>query len=98
MTTMQIARIYMAESDAKLETIMDYLHDTAKIQGVTVFKAIKGYGSSGTLHSSKLLYLSMDLPIVLEFYDTKEKISASLEYFSSLLGPGHILTWEVNVI
>jgi len=94
---MYIVRVYMAESDVHIEKLLKYLKETAKIEGVTVFRAISGYGESGKMHASSILYLSMDLPIVVEFYDKKEKIETTIEYFQKLLGNGHILCWPVSV-
>ncbi|QLH43530.1 MAG: DUF190 domain-containing protein [Coxiellaceae bacterium] len=61
------ARVYVTEGDKLLAIIMKYLHDEIHIKGVTVFRAITGFGKSGALHSSVLLTMSMDLPLVVEF-------------------------------
>lgn len=98
MENRQIVRVYMVESDVRIKTIIDYLHNEAHVQGVTVFRGISGYGSSGQVHSSKLLYTSLDLPIVIEFFDTLEKIEPTIEHFKALLGEGHIITWPIRVV
>ncbi len=96
--TVRIARIYLTEGKGQLERIMETLHDTEKVRGVTVFRGISGFGRSGTMHSSKLLDLSMNLPVVVEFWDMPAKMEQILEHLSASIEPGHIVSWlaEVN--
>lgn len=94
---MQIVRVYLVESDARMQTVLDYLHNVAEMKGVTVFRGISGFGHSGVVHSTKLLYMSLDLPITIEFFDTTEKVGPAIEHFKELLGPGHIVTWSVQI-
>jgi len=40
---------YITESDKLFNSVMDYLHNDAKVRGVTVFRAISGFGKSGAM-------------------------------------------------
>ncbi len=95
-TTVMIARVYITEADKLLNAIMDYLHNQIKIKGVTVFRAISGFGKSGALHSSTLLSMSLDLPVIVEFFDLPEKVRPAVAYIGNLVGAGHIVSWEAQ--
>lgn len=92
-----MVRLYLTEAEGRLESLMKKLHDEEKVRGVTVFRGISGFGKSGKVHSSTLLDLSMDLPVVIEFFDTPEKVSEILEHLSSTFEPSHIINWPAEV-
>jgi len=46
----------------------------ANLAGATVIKGIMGFGANSKIHTSKLLTLSEDLPLIIEIVDTLEKI------------------------
>jgi PII-like signaling protein len=94
--TIIIARVYITEEDKVLNSLMDYLHNQLKVKGVTLFRAISGFGKSGALHSSTILSMSLDLPLVLEFFDVPEKVQPALEHITSLVGEGHVVSWEAT--
>jgi hypothetical protein len=91
------ARIYLTEADALHNRILAYLHDEAQVLGATSFRAISGFGRSGKMHSSSLLDLSMDLPVVIEFFDEEEKVRAALAHLDELIPPGHVLTFAADL-
>ncbi len=74
-TEVTIVRLYLHEAKAPMHELLKYLHDESKVQGVTVFRGITGFGSSGAVHSSTLIDMSLDLPIVIEFFDIAEKLA-----------------------
>jgi PII-like signaling protein len=96
LVTVTVARIYITESSHLLNKMVDYLKDEAKIRGISVFRAISGFGDTGQIHSAKLVDLSLNLPLVVEFFDSKEKIMKALDYINSLVKPEHILFWEAQ--
>ena len=96
-TEITMVRIYLTEEKAHLEKLMTLLHDQEKVRGVTVFRGISGFGKSGDVHSSSLLDLSLNLPIVVEFFDTPEKTEQIMEHLNSFIEPGHIVSWSANV-
>jgi PII-like signaling protein len=87
-------RVYLTESEGLLEQLLRCLHDEAKVQGVTVFRGITGFGKSGKMHSSSLLDMSLDLPVVVEFFDVPEKIDNILDHVCKNVKPGHIVSWH----
>lgn len=89
------ARIYITESSHMLNTIVNYLKNEAKIRGISVFRAISGFGDSGN-HTASLIDLSLDLPLAIEFFDSKDKIEPALEYLSGIIKHEHIVFWEAK--
>ncbi len=90
-----IARIYITESSHLLNSIVNYLKQEAHIRGISVFRAISGFGETGN-HSSSLLDLSLDLPLAIEFFDSREKIEFALAHLSQTLKPEHIVFWDAR--
>jgi PII-like signaling protein len=100
MNTLDITfvRIYLTEGEGRMESLLKRLHDEEKVQGVTVFRGISGFGSSGRLHSSSLLDMSLDLPLVIEFFDVPEKVGQILEHIRRDIEPGHIVSWQGTLV
>lgn len=93
-----MVRIYLTEAQKMVETLLKRLHDWEKVRGVTVFRGISGFGSSGTMHSSKLLDMSLDLPVVIEFFDEPDKVANIVDHLSTTIEPGHIVSWQATLL
>ncbi len=91
-------RIYLTESEGLMEDLLKRLHDEEKVQGVTVFRGISGFGKSGKLHASSLLDMSLDLPLVMEFFDVPQKVDGILEHLRKDIEPGHIVSWPATLV
>jgi hypothetical protein len=92
-----MVRIYLTEGTKLLKILLARLHDEEKVRGVTVFRGVSGFGRSGVVHSSTLLDLSMDLPVVVEFFDEPEKVQRILSHLKSQLPPGHVISWPAQL-
>jgi PII-like signaling protein len=97
----KLLRIFLGELDKhKGQPLHEALVFSAKkhgVAGATVFRGILSYGASSRIHTSKLLDLSADLPIVVEIVDTQEKIDAFLPVADSMIeeaGCGAMITIE----
>lgn len=88
---------FLAVHRGLLNELLAKLHDDEKVRGVTVFRGISGFGKSGRMHSSSLLDLSMDLPLVIEFFDEPAKVSGILEHLAGILEPDHVVSWKARV-
>ena len=64
---------------------------------MTVFRGISGFGKRGRMHSSSLLDLSMDLPLVIEFFEEPSKVSGILEHLAGILEPDHVVSWQARI-
>ena len=72
-----LMRIHVGEADKYggkplYRTIVELLRERG-FAGATVIKAIMGFGASARIHSTQVLRLSLDLPIIIECVDTDEK-------------------------
>ncbi len=83
-----MVRIYLTETEKLLKKLLAKLHDEEKVRGVTVFRGISGFGRSGVVHSSTLLDLSLDLPVVIEFFDEPAKVKRILVHLKDILPAG----------
>ena len=91
-----LARVYTLEGQDQLSQALDILRDEEKIIGVTVFRGIEGIGASGELHTSSLLDLSLDLPVIIEFYDEPWKVKKAIQALQSKLKLKHIVSWPAT--
>jgi len=92
-----MVRVYVTEGEHIKDKLLTHLHDVEKVCGVTVFRGITGFGSHGTVHSSTLLDMSLDLPLVVEFFDQTEKVAAIIEHLKTLVEPRRIVSWPARV-
>ena len=91
-----IARIYTLEGHDHLNRTLDILQNEQKIIGVTVSRGIAGIGASGEIHTSSLLNLSLELPLVIEFYDETDKVEQAIKALKSQLDLKHIISWPAT--
>ena len=96
-TEVTMVRVYLTEETAHLRQLLARLHDQEQVRGVTVFRGISGFGKSGKLHSSNLLDMSLNLPVVVEFFDRPDKVRSILEHLGAFIEPGHIVSWPAHV-
>ena len=91
-----MVRIYITEASKLMKPVMQYLHHEAKVRGVTVFRAITGYGDSGGEHGAFLVDLSLNLPLTVEFFDHPEKARQALEHLNKMIKPEHVVFWDAQ--
>ena len=68
------------------------------IAGATVLRGAMGFGASSRLHTTKILRLSEDLPLVIEIVDSEEKINAFLPMLDGMMTSGLITMEKVQVL
>ena len=68
------------------------------LAGATELRGPVGFGHSTVLHTTKILRLSQDLPIVIEIVDAPEKIDAFLPVLDSMMSSGLVTTEKVQVL
>ncbi|VAX10633.1 protein of unknown function DUF190 [hydrothermal vent metagenome] len=92
-----MVRVYLTEGQHQFQRLMEMLHDDEKVRGVTAFRGIAGFGQSGQMHSSTLIDMSLDLPLVLEFFDAPDKVEQVLKHLNTIVKPGHVVSWPAQV-
>ncbi len=68
------------------------------LAGATVLRGIDGFGKSSHYHTTSILRLSTDLPIVIEVADTKEKIDRLKPKLDGIVSEGLITEEKVKFI
>ncbi|MEY4717421.1 MAG: hypothetical protein RL563_39 [Pseudomonadota bacterium] len=98
MTSQQLTlvRIYLREAEHMLGKIVDFLHDEAKVRGLTVLRGIEGFSEDGTLRTVSLLNLSLDLPLIIEFYDDPDKVQGIIAKLVNDMKLKHVISFPVS--
>jgi hypothetical protein len=68
------------------------------LAGATVLRGIEGFGASSVVHTSRILRLSEDLPMVIEIVDSADKIDAFLEATESMVEGGLVTLERVEIL
>jgi PII-like signaling protein len=68
------------------------------LAGATVLRGPMGFGHSSRLHTSKILRLSDDLPLVIEIVDDEAKIEGFLPVLDGMMGSGLVTLEKVKVL
>jgi Uncharacterized conserved protein len=69
-----------------------------RVGGATVLRGQVGFGHSSRIHTTKILRLSQDLPLVVEIVDAQEKIDAFLPVLDGMMSSGLIRIEKVQVL
>ena len=97
----RLLRVFICESDHRdglplAEVVVDALRKEG-IAGATVLRGVAGFGGSAVIHTTHVLRLCEDLPMVIEAIDTVERIDAVLPTIQELVAGGLITTQEINI-
>lgn len=68
------------------------------LAGATVLRGPMGFGQSSLLHTTKILRLSVDLPLIIEIVDAEEKINQLLPALEEMIGSGLVTLEKVQVL
>jgi PII-like signaling protein len=68
------------------------------LAGATVIRGAMGYGKSSLLHTSKILSLSDDLPVVIEIVDSEERINAFMAVLGKMMQAGLATVDKVQTV
>jgi hypothetical protein len=68
------------------------------LAGATVLRGPMGFGASSRLHTTKILRLSEDLPLVIEIVDSEDKINGFLPTLDEMMTSGLITLEKVQVL
>jgi PII-like signaling protein len=68
------------------------------VAGATVIRGPMGYGANSRLHTTKILRLSEDLPMIVEIVDAKEKIDELMPHVDHMVHEGLVTLERVQVI
>jgi len=97
-----LMRIFIGESDKHegrplYEALLELLRKKG-LAGATVLRGVAGFGASSTMHTEKVLRLSLDLPLIIEIVETEEAIQKILPDLDKMIGGGLITLERARVI
>jgi PII-like signaling protein len=97
-----LLRIFIGESDTwhgkpLYQAIVERVR-AAGLAGATVVRGIEGFGADSRIHTSRILRLSEDLPVVIEIVDTHERIDAVIPLLDEMVGEGMVTREKVQII
>jgi PII-like signaling protein len=98
----KLLRIFIGESDRwhgkpLYEAIVKVAREEG-LAGATVIRGIEGFGADSRLHTSRILRMSEDLPVVIEIVDTEEQVDRVLALIDPMVGEGMVTVEKVHVI
>src|SRR5436305_3569558 len=98
----QLLRIFIGESDhwqgKPLYEAIILKARAMGIAGATMFRGMMGYGANSRIHTTKILRLSEDLPVLIEIVDNAEKIEQLLPILDEMVQEGLVTLEKVRVI
>ncbi|MER9420578.1 DUF190 domain-containing protein [Mesorhizobium sp. M0306] len=101
-TQAQLLRIFIGENDKAdgrpLYEVIVLRAREMQIAGATVLRGAMGFGHSSRLHTTKILRLSEDLPLVIEIVDDEKKLAAFLPVLETIMTSGLITLEKVQVL
>ena len=97
-----LLRIYVGEADHHegrplYQAIVELLR-VRGLAGATVIRGIEGFGANARLHTTRLLRLSEDLPLLIEVVDREDRIREILPELDEMVGDGLITLEKVEVL
>ena len=98
----KLLRIFIGESDTwhgrpLYQAIVERVREEG-LAGATVVRGIEGFGADSRLHTSRILRLSEDLPVVIEIVDTPERVELVLPLLDEMVSEGMVTLERVQII
>ena len=97
-----LLRIYIDETDLVAgKPLYEKIVLKAKelgLAGATVLRGILGFGIHSQIHSSKILRISDDMPVVVEIIDSEKKLEKIMPYIEEIVSEGLITKERVQAI
>jgi PII-like signaling protein len=97
-----MTRIFIGESDKwhhqPLSTALLERLRKEGFAGATVFHGVAGFGARSVIHTSHILRLSEDLPVVVEVVDTEEQLERLVPILDEMVTEGLVTMERVRVL
>jgi hypothetical protein len=97
-----LLRVFIGESDTwhgkpLYQAIVERVRAEG-LAGATVIRGIEGFGADSRIHTSRILRLSEDLPVVVEIVDTHERIDTVIPLLDEMVAEGMVTREKVQII
>jgi len=98
----KLLRLFIGESDTwhgrpLYQAIVERVREEG-LAGATVVRGIEGFGADSHLHTSRILRLSENLPVVIEIVDTPEQIDRVVPILDEMVGEGMLTLERVQIV
>jgi hypothetical protein len=97
-----LLRVFLGDSDKFerrwLYEAIVYKAKELGLAGATVLRGVEGFGAHSVVHTSGLVEMSTDLPIVVEIIDTEEKVRTLLPHLETMVREGMITMERVMIL
>jgi len=98
----KLLRVFIGEADKwQRQPLYEAIVFKARelgMAGATVLRGPMGFGAHSHMHTSKILRLSMDLPVVIEIVDSEENINKLLPALDEMVQDGLVTLEDVRVL
>jgi hypothetical protein len=94
--TVTIVRIYVRERENLLEKLVTFLREETEVAGVTVLRGLEGFAEAREPGPAFLLDLSLDLPLVIEFFDEPARVEGILHSLARRFPLRHVVSWTAT--
>ncbi len=95
--TIYVGQDQKYHGDSVYAAILEFLF-RSKVSGAMVTHGIAGFGADHHMHTDRILALTENLPMKVEFIETPEKVAELLSKLKEMVGTGLIAMSEVEVI
>ncbi len=98
----KLLRLFIGESDTwqgrpLYQAIVERVREEG-LAGATVIRGVEGFGADSRLHTSRILRLSEDLPILIEIVDTPERIDRVVPLLDEMVSEGMLTLERVEIV
>jgi hypothetical protein len=98
----KLLRLFVGESDTwhgkpLYQAIVERVREQG-LAGATVIRGIEGFGADSRIHTSRILRLSEDLPVVIEIVDTAERIDKIVPLLDEMVTEGLLTLERVQIV
>jgi PII-like signaling protein len=98
----KLVRIFVGESDTwqgkpLYQAVVQRVRE-AGLAGATVVRGIEGFGATSRMHTTRILRLSTDLPVLIEIVDSEERIDQILPLLDEMVSEGLVTLEKVHII
>jgi PII-like signaling protein len=97
-----LVRVFIGESDRwKHQSLSAALVERLRAEhfaGATVFHGVAGFGAHSVLHTTRILRLSEDLPVVIEIVDSEDRMERLTAILDEMVVEGLVTMEKVRVL
>lgn len=97
-----LVRIFIGESDRwhhqSLSSALVERLRREHFAGATMFHGVAGFGAHSVLHTTRLLELSQDLPVLIEVVESEERMEQLTAILDEMVSEGLVTMEKVRVL